>query len=204
MSTSGGQYVTSLPDCILGSCGNSYGPCSSSGIDPRGLAVYSAPVVVGVVEEPWRTVIRPDKLPKPGTNKPQPNGTYVVELPQRPLDYLVGYIFRVHVQEVLKSDRWVRVNKTIDIFVPFRLEGGASLPTKEPFLLALAPFSPKKEDFERTSVIKAGQSVSGKGASFDLRGRYYVVAGDANGAVPITAKNRRLIEEIRAAIRMSH
>jgi hypothetical protein len=95
------------------------------------------------------------------------------------------------------------VNKTVDIFVPFGLEGGASLPTKEPFLLSLAAFHPKKEDFERTSVINAGESISGKGSPFDLRRHYYLVAGDANGAVPITAKNRKLIEEIRVAIRMS-
>jgi len=171
------------------------------GIDRRGLAAASAPLIIGVVEEPWQTVIRPDKLPKIGPIRRQPNGTYSVELPKGPFDYLVGYIVRVRVHEVLKRDRWIRTNQTIEIFAPYKLEGGVSLAPKQRFLLALIPFNPKKEDFERTSVIRAGQSLSQPGGSFDLRARYYTVAGEANGAVPLTDKNRKLIEEIRAAIR---
>lgn len=171
------------------------------GIDPRGLAAHGSPVIIGVVEEPWLTVIRPDKLAKSGTVKRQPDGRYIAELPQRSLDYLVGDIFRVKVKEVLKRDRWIRVNQTIEVFSKFQLEGGVSLPQGQQVLLVLAPFTPKKEDFEKTSVVRNGQSLSRGGTQFNMGARYYSVAGEANGAVPITEKNRTLIEEIRAAIR---
>ena len=171
------------------------------GIDPRGLAAHSTPVVIGVVEGTPKSVIRPDKLPKVNQPKKQPDGTYIVELPQGKVEHIVGYIFRVRVQEVLKTDRRVRLGQTLDVFARFNLEGGVYLPSKQQFLLALAAFTPKKEDFEKTSVLKVDQSTSEKGESFDLRGTYYVVAGDANGAVPVSDKNRKLIEEIRAATR---
>lgn len=173
----------------------------SPGIDPRGLAAYSSPVIIGLVEEPWRMVIRSDKLPKAGPVKPRPDGTYISQLPQVTFEHLIGYVFRIRVQEVLKRDGWVRANQTIEIFAPFTLEGGVSLPLKKRFLLALVPFSPMKEDFFKTTVLKVGESLYQQGVPFDLRARYYVVAGDANGAVSITAKNGRLIQEIRAAIR---
>jgi hypothetical protein len=185
--------------CVLGTM--LAAQAQSPGIDPRGLAKYSAPVVIGVVEGPWRMVIRPDKLPKIGQVKPQGNGTYTVELPRRQLDYMVGYIFRVRVQEVLKPDREVRTGQTIQVFAPFSLEGGVSLPPKQRFLLALAGFSPKDEDFKKTSVLRVGQALSQQGESFDVRARYYVVSGNASGAVAVTDKNRKLIQEIRAAVR---
>ncbi len=170
------------------------------GVDPRGVMTYSAPVVIGIVEEPWQRVIRPDKLSRGGAVKQQPNGTYTVEIPQMSSDYLVGYIFRVRVQEVLKPDRRVRIGQTIEVFAPFSLESGVSLPPKQRFLLALAHFSPKKEDFEKTKVLKVGQSLFEQGIAFNLNARYYLVASDSNGAVAITDKNRKLIQEIRAAI----
>jgi len=172
----------------------------SPGINPRGLAAHGSPVIIGMVEEPLQTVIRPDRLPKTATSKRQSNGTYIVELPQ-PLDYLVGYIFRVRVQEVLKSDRRVRANQTIEVFSKFQLEGAVSLPKGQQVLLILAPFTPKKEDFEKTSVVRSGQSLSQGGTTFNMGARYYSVAAEANGAVLVTEKNRKLIEEIRAAIR---
>jgi hypothetical protein len=172
------------------------------GVDPRGLAAHGSPVIIGVVEEPWFRVIRPDKLAAQKViSRRQPDGRYIAELPQRSLDYLVGYIFRVKVQEVLKRDRWVRVNQTIEIFSPFQLEGGASFPKGQQVLLVLAPFTPKKEDFEKTSVVRHGESLSRGGAPFNLRTRYYSVPSEANGVVEITEKNKKLIEEIRAAIR---
>ena len=127
--------------------------------------------------------------------------SYIVELPQRPLDYLVGYLFRIRVQEVLKSDNRVRVNQTIEVFAPFKLEGGVSLPARQGFLLALAALIPTKKEFGQTKVLKFGQSLSKQGASFDLSSRYYTVVADANGAVRITDKNRRLIDEIRTRVR---
>lgn len=173
----------------------------SPGINPRGLAAHGSPVIIGVVEEPLLTVIRPDRLAKTVTTKRQSNGTYIVELPQQRLDYLVGYIFRVKVQEVLKRDRRVRANQTIEVFSKFQLEGAVSLPKGQQVLLVLAPFTPKKEDFEKTSVVRNGQSLSRGGTPFNMGAHYYSVAAEANGAVPVTEKNRKLIGEIRAAIR---
>lgn len=188
-----------IVSCILAATGSVL--AQAPGIDPRGLAAHSTPVIAGMVEGSPRSVIRPDKVPKGGQSKPQPDGTFIVELPKGPIDHIVGYIFRVRVKEVLKSDRRVRVGQTVEVFAPFRLEGAVYIPSKQQVLLTLADFTPRKEDFEKTAVLELGQSMSQPGKSFDLQGQYYVVAGDANGVIPITNKNQKLIQEIRASIR---
>ena len=170
------------------------------GVDPRGVAVTSSPVIIGVAEE-WQMVIRPDKAPKAGKEIPQADGTYIVELPSIAPDYLVGYIYHVRVQEVLKRDQWVRTNQVIRIFAPQSLESGVSLPIKQRFLLALARFEPKTEVFANTTISRVSESVTKPGVPFDLKARYYQVASDRNGMISITGKNLQLIEEIRAAIR---
>lgn len=171
------------------------------GIDPRGISVTSSPVIIGVVQDPWQRVIRPEKIPKPGKVTRQADGTYIAELPRMTDDYMAGYIYHVRVQEVLKADKWVRVNQLIRIFVPHTLEDGVSLPPNQRFLLVLTNYEPKKEDFVGTSVSNVGQSITKPGVPFDLRARYYRVAGGRNGAISITEKHRVLIEEIRTAIR---
>jgi hypothetical protein len=171
------------------------------GVDRRGVALTTSPVIIGVVEEPWQKVIRPDKAPKAGKIIPQADGTYIAEVPQRSSDYVVGYIYHFRVQEILKRDQWVRTNQIIQIFVPESLEEGVSLPTKQRFLLALSRFEPKKEVFANTSVSRMSEPLSKRGAPFDLRARYYRIAADRNGAISITTKNLKLIEEIKSAIR---
>ncbi|HUE81636.1 MAG TPA: hypothetical protein VMM84_05920 [Pyrinomonadaceae bacterium] len=172
------------------------------GVDPRGLMIHSSTVIIGVVEEPWQRVIQPDRIPKGGAKViAQADGTYIVELLPISRDFMVGYIYHVRVQEVLKGDQWVRKNQIIQIFVPDSLEGGASLATNQRFLLALARFEPKKEVFANTSVGRVGEPLTRPGVAFDLRARYYQVASDRNGAIAITDKNLKFIEEIKSAIR---
>src|SRR5688572_25178525 len=152
-----------IVSCILAATGSLR--AQAPGIDPRGLAAHSTPVIIGLVEGSSRSVIRPDKLPKQGQTKRQPDGTFIVELPKGPIDHIVGYIFRVRVKELLKSDRRVRAGQTVDVFAPFRLEGAVYLPSKQQVPLTLAAFSPRKEDFEKTSVLEFGQSTSQQGKS---------------------------------------
>lgn len=163
--------------------------------------VHSSTVIVGVVEEPWQRVIRPDKIPKPVLKTiPQADGTKLVALPPNSRDYMVGYIYHVRVQEVFKGDQSIRKNQMIRIFVRESFEGGVSLPKNQRFLLALAPFVPKKDEFENASVGKVFESLSKPGVPFELRARYYRVASDRNGAIAVTDKNLELIEEIKSAI----
>jgi len=171
------------------------------GIDPRGISITSSPVIIGIVQEPWQRVIRPEKIPKAGNVTRQADGTYIAELPRRSDDYLVGYIYHVRVQEILKADKSVRINQVIRIFVPQSLEDGVSLPANQRFLLTLASYEPKKEEFTGTAVSNVGQSITTQGVPFDLQARYYRVVGDRNGAISVTDKHRALIAEIRAAIR---
>jgi hypothetical protein len=39
------------------------------GVDPRGVAVNSSLVIIGIAQEPWQKVIRRDKVPKGGATK---------------------------------------------------------------------------------------------------------------------------------------
>lgn len=187
-----------LITCVL--VGTLAARAQAPGVDPRGVAEHSATVVIGVVDEPLRMVIRPDRVAKT-TDKVQPDGTYIVELPQRPLDYLVGYIFRVRIQEVLKSNNQLRANQMIEVFAPFKLEGGVSLSRGQRFLLSLAAFIPTKKQFGETKVLKVGQSPSTQGTSFDLRSTYHTVVADSDGAVLISEKNRGLVDDIRILLR---
>jgi hypothetical protein len=183
--------------CIL--AGTLEARAQAPGIDPRGLATGGAPIVIGVVEG-THIVVWPDKMPKAGPVIRQPNGTYIAELPHMKLDYMVGYIYRVRVQEVIKADHRVRLNDRIEIFSAHQLEGGVSLPQNQRVLLILTRFEPKKETFTGSSVRNIGE-ITRRGVPFNLRARYYSVAGDANGVVLMTDLNQRLIEEIRATVR---
>ena len=91
----------------------------------------------------------------------QANGTYIAELPRRTEDYVVGYIYQVRVQEVIKADKQVRTNRVIRIFVPQSLEDGVSLRANERFLLVLASYEPKKEDFAGTAVANVSYKRGG-------------------------------------------
>lgn len=172
------------------------------GVDPRGVMVHSSTVIIGIVEEPWQRVIRLDKIPRANTKViPQADGTKIVELSPVSRDYMVGYIYHVRVQEVLKRGESIRKNEIVQIFVPESLEGGVSLPTKRRFLLALTRFEPKKDVFSKTTVGRVSEPLTQAGVTFDLTRHYYQVASDRNGAIAITEKNLRLIKEIKSAIR---
>ena len=169
------------------------------GVDPRGVALHSPLVIIASVEERWETVIRPDKITTTSRAKRQPDGTYSLELPRSPLDYLVGHIFHVRIDEILKTDSHVRPNQVVAIYAPFKLEGGVSLLTKGRFLLALRAYHPKRDEFRKTSVV-TGQNLNGRHRAFDVEAQYYVVSADANGVVGVTDKNRQLVDDIRTAI----
>jgi hypothetical protein len=174
------------------------------GIDPRGVAAQSPLVIIGVVLSPMEKVIRPDKLIyTPANPKRGPDGM-ILELPMLSRDYLVAYIYQIRVQEVLKgNDDHVKEDRVISIVAPVMLEGGVALTAGEQYLLALAPFQPKKEDFEKTTVSDLFQPVTDPGKPFDLDERYFQVNAERNGAMSVTVEHQQLIEEIKASLRDS-
>jgi hypothetical protein len=175
------------------------------GVDPRGVMTHSSLVIIGIVEEPWQKIIRPDKVKvNPPKSTKHQDGTVLVELSFPSRDYMVGYIYHVRVQEILKDDRQIKTNQVIQIYVPENLEDGVSLPAKQRFILALSRFEPNKEVFENTTVSRMSEPLSKPGLPFDFRGRYYRVVADRNGAISVTEKTRRLIEDTRVAIKQSH
>ena len=125
------------------------------GVDPRGVALSSSPVIIGIVEEPWQKVMRPDNLSNDSVKViPQADGSKIVAFPPISRDYLVGYIYHVRVQEVLKGEPGVTINQIVKVFVAATIEGGVSFPPKQRFLIALDRFDPDKEVFSKTSVSR--------------------------------------------------
>jgi hypothetical protein len=165
------------------------------GIDPRGVMASCSIVIIGSAEEPWQKVIRPDKVK---WVPPVIKDGNIVELARIPRDYMVGYVYSVRVHEVLKGGKKLKVDQLIKVYEPESFEGGVSLPIGQEFLLALSNFEPDKQTFEMTTVSKVSDPVTQPGAPFDFEDHYYRVVAERNGAIPVTEKNSKLINEIRA------
>ena len=167
------------------------------GVDPRGVMTHSPAVIVGIVEESWQKVIRPEKtrIPKANSTK-RPDGTVMIDLPLLPRDYIVGYIYRVRVLEILKGDQHFKVDRIVKVFAPESLESGVYIPPRDKFVLALTQIVAVEEIFKGTAVSPVGDPITNPGRPFDVKGRYYQVP-NRNGVVAVTERNAALVAEIR-------
>lgn len=160
------------------------------------LCQESNVVVVGVVEnKTW--VVRRDKMVN--AVRPLPGGKVEVQI-QNPADYVVGSIFTMRVDEVIKKDKKAKTGGRITIFVPGYMvgEGTPALVENQKYLVFLSPPEGNSESFSGTTIYQPGDS-STKGMLFNPQSSYIVVRGD-KGAVRITAKNLKIIDEIKAAL----
>lgn len=153
-------------------------------------------IVIGSIESRvW--VVRPDKMTS--TTKNLPNGKTVAELPN-PADYVVGTIYRVRVNEIVKKNRNIRAAGWINIFVTGRsaMEGEASFVEKQKYLIFLSPLQQDNEKFSGTMIYNPANP-SARQVRFNPQSSYTVVRR-GNGVVEITGKNLRLINEVKAAV----
>lgn len=153
----------------------------------------AALVLVGAVSRTL-ALVRPDKLT--GSVRNLSSGQAIAELPQ-PSEYFVGTIYQFRIAEVLKGNKLVQVEQTINVFVPG--PGNSSdrvAPTSErKYLLQLSLLKDGAEKYEGMAVMDLTDPSFGK-QQFDPQTTYFIIP-DPHGAVPVTEKNKSLIESIR-------
>lgn len=157
----------------------------------------SSAVIVGTADEVvW--VVRPDKMAA------TMSGNTVVELPN-PSEFVVGRVVRMRVNEVIKGAGVVKKGATINIYLPGRLpnEGEPVIQKSQSYLLFLTRLKDNSEEFARTVIYLPG-APSAKKEQFVPRLHYAIVRNANSSALRITAGNRQIVNQVRAAIRSPH
>ena len=163
------------------------------------LARKSDAVIVAVVEsKAW--VVRPEKML--AGQKTLPNGNIEVGI-SNPRDYVVGSLYSVRVEQILKKDHTVRTHRTLRVFVQGFMasahEGGAALVPGGRYLVFLERLNLEDGTFSGTKVHKP-ETKSAKGENFDPKSSYAIVQ-PGNGAVQITKKNFEIVRQVKAFLR---
>jgi len=119
-----------------------------------------------------------------------------------PRDYVVGSLYNVRVEKILKNDNGVRIRRTLRVFVPGFMasahEGGALLPQGK-YLVFLERLNLEDGTFSGTKVHKP-ETKSANGENFDPKSSFAIVQS-GNGAVQITKKNLGIIGQVQALLR---
>jgi len=156
----------------------------------------STVIAVGVVQE-ILSIIRPDKLSHTRTLA---DGRKIVELPI-PAEYMAGTLYRVRVEDVIKGERKVGKGTVISVLI-----GGSGslhalvLVKDQRFVIFLSPL--KGDDEYKGTLVMSHDNNLSSSKQFNAKGSYVVVSGRA-GVIPVTATNRKMINEVKAAVRNS-
>ena len=154
------------------------------------LAQESAVVAAGSIEEvTW--VVRPEKM------VPTMRGN-VAQLPD-PLEFVVGRVARMRIDEVLKSNGKLAKGAVINVFMPGRVpkEGEPVVLEKRNYVLLLSRLEPDAKKFAGTVLFQPGTSANDR-KPFNPKSHYVVVG---NGSIENIPKNQGVIKEIKSAIR---
>ena len=156
-------------------------------------------IVMGVVEtSAW--VIRPEK--RFTESKTLPDGKVIVNLPN-PAEFVVGSIFRIDVQQVIKKHGKIKTGSLISVFVPgFMTSEQPSIVKKQNYLLFLSPLEVDSEQFAGTITYKPSEGRESE-APFKPQSVYGVVRGP-NGAVHISSDNLTVVDEVKAAMKRNN
>lgn len=161
------------------------------------LTQESSAIVVGVVEgKSW--VVRKDRMSSSG--KVLPDGTVEGNLPN-PRDFVVGSLYQLRVEQVLKRNKKVTTASRVEIFVPGYMAGhGAPIFLEgKKYLVFVRPLDPEGDTFDGTFIYKPGIGASEKMVQFRSESKYAFVRGE-HGSIGITEKNVRIIDEVKAAL----
>jgi hypothetical protein len=128
-----------------------------------------------------------------------------------PSKYVVGYLSRLRIGEVLKPGPALsKYNKLtpgsiIDIFTPgtglMVTDAPMPLTAQKRYLVFLRRFEVKDETLPNAAIYRPGDDVS-KIMAFDRTKRYYEIVGDYWGGRELTKENgAKLLDEVRAAVK---
>ena len=161
------------------------------------LAQESSTIIVGVVEsKSW--IVRKDGMG--GSIKVLPDGTVEGDIPN-PRDYVVGNLYRLRVEQVLKRNKKIMAASRVEIFVPgYMASHGTPIFLEwKKYLVFVRPLNPEGDSFNGTFTYKPGSGAGEKMPQFKPELNYVVVRGE-HGSIGITEKNVRIIDEVKAAL----
>ena len=151
--------------------------------DPSVLIKDSCLIVQGVAED-LSLVVRPEAIKRRG------------EFPKAS-EYVLGFLFRLRVDEVMRNDGKVRKGKSIAMFVPWNsFTHGPTFVKGQRYLVFLTRLKPDKEKFAGAMIHEYGKPTRTR---FESEVQYAVVNGEA-GVVEDVPKNSKRIEDVRKAV----
>lgn len=172
-------------------------PCPSLAQKADVQLVKTPAIVIGTILS-TSSLVRLDKLG--GSVRTLPNGQEVSELP-RQSDYLVGTIYQVRINEIIKRNKMVRSGQTITILIPgpANVSDRVVLSMQRKYLLKLSLLNEDVEKYKGTAVMDLAHPSAEK-RQFDPRD-VFTVTSELDNAVPITEGNKEQIERIRREAR---
>lgn len=166
--------------------------------DIKVLAKDSSTIVIGSVQEAvW--VVNHEKMMN--ATRPATSGEFRLADPN---EFVIGRMYRLRVSEVIKANDPIKRDKkmtpgdVINIFARGRAgsEGSAGFAVKEKYLVLLLPL-------EASDQVFTGAMLYRPGASFSQVSRFnpaqcYRVVGNESGAIELTQKNGKIIDEVKS------
>jgi hypothetical protein len=134
------------------------------------------------------------------SGKVLPDGTVEGSLPN-PRDFVVGSLYQLRVEQILKRNKKVTTASRVEIFVPGYMAGHGTpvfLEGKK-YLVFVRPLNPEGDALNGTFIYKPGVGASEKMVQFRPESKYAVVRGE-HGLIGITEKNLRIIDEVKAVL----
>jgi hypothetical protein len=130
------------------------------------------------------SLVRPDKLYGSEQNLPQPS------------EYLVGTIYKLRIDEVVRGNKSIRSGQTINVLIlgPGNVTHRVVLSAERKYLLQLSSLA-DAEKYQGMVVTDLSQP-SGTKQPFDSHNVFTPVR-DVNNAVPVTEATKELIKRIR-------
>lgn len=155
------------------------------------LGEESSLVVSGVVLEEKLWIIDPEKRRSDERNIPNP------------VDFVIGRVIRLRVEDVIKNDDQTKAGNTINIVVPgwISTEGIPAFVAKSKYIVFLHRLTKDEKQFEGAMIYRPGAPF-GQEKPFIIEGNYTVVRNE-HGTVILTPQNIKTMDEIKAAIRKS-
>jgi hypothetical protein len=160
---------------------------NSSDDNLKSLAANSDVIAIGIVEKSF-DVVRPEEL-KPKTE--EKSNTIVLPNPQK---YLVGKIFRIKVNEILKGKNENETVDYLDVFVPgsFWKKGDPLLIEGQEYVFFLKDFKDENGSYSNAAILQTNN----KQVAFNSNSYYSILRGE-KGIVEIKSDESSVIQKIK-------
>src|SRR5262245_24835078 len=165
----------------------------------RSMAARSPLIIRGTIESE-SMLVRKDKIT--ATSTPLPDGRLELHLP-RAEDYMVGRLFRLRIDEVIKRSSRSRLPRFVEVFVPgiFATHADPNLIPGREYVVFLSPFERGTDSYTRYAVQRLEGGVARR-YQFHPASSYNIVGGN-KAAVDLTGADRVLLQQVKVAVALA-